>query len=141
MKSYRISPRELLSAFSTAENRLCRTLVRRRDDFRRFCIFFISRRAGAKLVRTKNAKIIVVSIVYVSDRKNIEFLYLMLQLLMCSRFPHSAKTSPRFSGRNHKKAVESDRYAVRFGGFRASDCSPAPCSRPRRQWSRYAGTA
>ena len=44
MKSYRISPRKWLSAFSTAENRLCRTLVRRRDDFRRFCIFFISPR-------------------------------------------------------------------------------------------------
>ena len=48
MKSYRISPRKLLSAFSTAENRLCRTLVRRRDDFRRFCIFFISPRAPVK---------------------------------------------------------------------------------------------
>ena len=56
-------------AFSTAENRLCRTLVRRRDDFRRFCIFFISPRFGkakkaqtekalgeAKIVRTEKAK-------------------------------------------------------------------------------------
>ena len=57
MKSYRISPKEWLSAFSTAENRLCRTLVRRRDDFRRFCIFFISPRFGsAKIVRTEKAK-------------------------------------------------------------------------------------
>ena len=39
MKSYRISPKKWLSAFSTAENRLCRTIVRRRDNFRRFCIF------------------------------------------------------------------------------------------------------
>ena len=42
MKSYRISPKKRLSAFSIAENRLCRTLVRRRDAFRRFCIFFTS---------------------------------------------------------------------------------------------------
>ena len=56
MKSYRISPRELLSAFSTAENRLCRTLVRRRDDFRRFCIFFISPRGGsAEKAQTEKA--------------------------------------------------------------------------------------
>ena len=47
MKSYRISPREWLSAFSTAENRLCRTLVRRRGVFRRFCIFFISPLCGS----------------------------------------------------------------------------------------------
>ena len=32
-------------AFSTAETRLCRTLVRRRVVFRRFCIFFISPQA------------------------------------------------------------------------------------------------
>ena len=56
MKSYRISPRKLLSAFSTAENRLCRTLVRRRDDFRRFCIFFISPRLGsAEKAQTEKA--------------------------------------------------------------------------------------
>ena len=42
MKSYRISPKKWLSAFSIAENRLCRTLVRRRDAFRRFCTFFTS---------------------------------------------------------------------------------------------------
>ena len=52
MKSYRISPREWLSAFSTAENRLCRTIVRRRDDFRRFCIFFISPRFDASGILT-----------------------------------------------------------------------------------------
>ena len=34
-------------AFSTAETRLCRTLVRRRVVFRRFCIFFISPRGGS----------------------------------------------------------------------------------------------
>ena len=57
MKSYRISPKKRLSAFSTAENRLCRTIVRRRDDFRRFCIFFISPRLGkAEKAQTEKAK-------------------------------------------------------------------------------------
>ena len=46
MKSYRISPKKWSSAFSIAENRLCRTLVRRRDAFRRFCIFFTSPVSG-----------------------------------------------------------------------------------------------
>ena len=44
-------------AFSTAENRLCRTLVRRRDVFRRFCIFFISHRfEKAKKAQTEKTK-------------------------------------------------------------------------------------
>ena len=43
-------------AFSTAETRLCRTLVRRRVVFRRFCIFFISPQAGsAKKAQTEKA--------------------------------------------------------------------------------------
>ena len=43
-------------AFSTAENRLCRTLVRRRGGFRRFCIFFISSLwRNAKIVRAEKA--------------------------------------------------------------------------------------
>ncbi|MFR3310748.1 MAG: hypothetical protein ACLTTQ_09300, partial [Christensenellales bacterium] len=36
-----------------AENRLCRTLVRRRDDFRRFCIFLSSRIGLSKKQRPK----------------------------------------------------------------------------------------
>ena len=39
------------------ENRLCRTLVRRRDVFRRFCIFFISHRfEKAKKAQTEKTK-------------------------------------------------------------------------------------
>ena len=57
MKSYRISPKKRLSAFSTAENRLCRTPVRRRDVFRRFCIFFISPRFGSAEKRRSKKRI------------------------------------------------------------------------------------
>ena len=57
MKSYRISPKKWLSAFSTAENRLCRTIVRRRDAFRRFCIFFISPRFGSAEKRRSKKRI------------------------------------------------------------------------------------
>ena len=43
-------------AFSTVENRLCRTLVRRRGGFLRFCIFFISPHFGkAKKAQTEKA--------------------------------------------------------------------------------------
>ena len=49
------SRRNDVFAFSTAENRLCRTQVRRRDDFRRFCIFFISPRlVSAKQMLIEN---------------------------------------------------------------------------------------
>ena len=40
-------------AFSTAENRLCRTPVRRRDDFRRFCIFSLTKSREPKPEQTQ----------------------------------------------------------------------------------------
>ena len=94
MKSYRISPREWLSAFSTAETRLCRTLVRRRGGFRRFCIFFISPLCGsAKIVRNEKAKtscinrLLVCSYLQLMCRNPDGFLHKILRFrFFCARF-------------------------------------------------------
>ena len=108
MKSYRISPKEWLSAFSTAENRLCRTLVRRRDDFRRFCIFFISRRYGsAKIVRNEKAKtscinrLLVCSYLQLMCRNPDGFLHKILRFRFFYRrkspLPYNCTATWRFS--------------------------------------------
>ena len=97
MKSYRISPREWLSAFSTAETRLCRTLVRRRGGFRRFCIFFISPLCGsAKIVRNEKAKTSWAyrSLVYSLWQKGVGIL-----TDSCLRFNVFAFSAPDFAAR------------------------------------------
>ena len=55
-KRFYLSPLRI-GCKAQAENRLCRTIVRRRDAFRRFCIFFISPRFGSAEKRRSKKRI------------------------------------------------------------------------------------